>query len=253
MTLSAVPDGSTVLPTDDIQILLNCANIWDKAYTTLAELLSDTTTLLAVISSNNAIDYMVRSTTWASGATSDSTAMTYIGLNNYASNTLLSDSTWCNAICNSAYFESVLNVKVPTMTSNTTPSGEAFANSEYNIQYSAYKAFDGSLVDGMGEWASVDASVSWVAYDFETPVKVYKWGTYSRYATTQTYKIQGSSDRSTWVDESTQHSGLSNNAWHYFVADVSNSAYRYHRLYMENTNIHYTNLKELRFYGRKDV
>ena len=34
-----IPDGSTVTPTDDVQILLNCANIWDKAYTTIADLL----------------------------------------------------------------------------------------------------------------------------------------------------------------------------------------------------------------------
>ena len=118
-----VPDGSTVTPTDDIQTLLNCANIWDKSYTTLTELLSDSTSLQAVISSNNAIDYLVRSTTFASDVTADSTAMSYIGLNNYASNTLLGDATWCSAICNSTYFESVLNVKVPTMTSATTPSG----------------------------------------------------------------------------------------------------------------------------------
>ena len=276
---SNIPNGRTVLPTDDIQILLHCANIWDKTYTTLSELLADTDTLLAVISSNNAIDYLVRSTTWALSAsvptmtsnttpsgvcsadysesstypwkafdksntgsgdywshygnnnfpawiqykfaeptlidhvmiyplfdvhlraksfvvkgsadgsnwtemysgvfpddvsyasenhfvlsnTSDTfsyyrveftdwqasyagwirisevnfycesvctnaTAMTYIGQNNYASNTLLADATWCNAICNSEYFESVLNVKVPKMTSDTTPEGECFGD-----------------------------------------------------------------------------------------------------------------------------
>lgn len=62
---SNIPDGRTVLPTDDIQIWLHCANIWNKTYTTLAEVLADTTTLLALINSPNAVDYMVRSTTWA--------------------------------------------------------------------------------------------------------------------------------------------------------------------------------------------
>ena len=32
-------------------------------------------------------------------------------------------------------------IKVPTMTSNTTPSGEAFASSEYSATYTSYKAF----------------------------------------------------------------------------------------------------------------
>jgi hypothetical protein len=246
-----IPDGRTVTPTDDIQTLLHCANIWDKSYTTIGEVIADDDTLFLTLIDNNAIDYLVRSTTFASSIVTSESAMQYIGASDYASETLLSDSTWNTAIQNSPYFEDVDNAKVPVMTSNTTPSGEAFASNEYSSQYAAYKAFDGSLVDNSGEWATTDTSASWVAYDFETPVKVYKWGVYSRYATTQKYKIQGSSDRNTWTDESTQHSGLSNNAWHYFEADVSNSANRYHRLYMENTNTHYTNLKELQLYGRQ--
>jgi len=290
---SNIPDGRTVLPTDDIQIWLHCANIWDKTYTTLAEVLADTTTLSALITSNNAVDYMVRSTTWAvasalvptmtdnthpsgecsassvydsrypvykafdknnstewvptaynnnswiqykfddsvtifkfkikvgdsavtdrstvsslvvssgdsegtlntvasyspnsslfelentftatqgqywrvtfthtnnarytmvpelqfysEGVCDNVTAMTYIGQNNYAANTLLADATWCEAICNSEYFESVLNVKVPVMTSNTTPSGYvASARTEETSSRAAYKAFNNNMSD----------------------------------------------------------------------------------------------------------
>jgi len=60
-----IPDGRTVTPTDDIQTLLHCANIWDKSYTTLAEVLADDDTLFLICISDNAIDYLVRSTTWA--------------------------------------------------------------------------------------------------------------------------------------------------------------------------------------------
>lgn len=298
VTLTYVPDGSTVLPTDNIQIWLNCADIYDKNYTTLAEVLADSTTLAALIADNNAVDYMVRSKSWATqvtvpkmtsdttpsgvasassiysaqsttkyaylafdgnvdrtnmwntaenqssawlqyefpsavvidsfsmiteytsrglmvkqfeilgsndgfvndshtlytsevfanqtggpaaytktgnltstgaykyyrfnvlstydtsgyiglyelqlygenGITEDATAMTYIGLNNYCANTLLADNDWLNAICNSTYFESVLNAKVPVMTDNTHPSGVAFGSS-VNSGNDFYMAF----------------------------------------------------------------------------------------------------------------
>ena len=54
-----VPEGSTVTPTDDIQTWLACASITDKTYTTLNEVLADSTTLLALMSNNNAADYLL--------------------------------------------------------------------------------------------------------------------------------------------------------------------------------------------------
>lgn len=128
--LSETIDGKTVLPTDDIQIWLKCAGINDKAYTTLAEVLADTTTLLALINSPNAVDYMVRSTTWA------------------------------------------VSVSVPVMTSNTTPSGECSADSVYNTNTPAWKAFDG---DDSTFWIpTISTSPNYIEYDFASPVKVKK-------------------------------------------------------------------------------
>lgn len=171
---SAFPDGKTVTPTNDIQTLLHCAGITDKAYTTLSVLLADSTTLNAVITSNNAVDYLVRSTTWASDMCADSTAMSYIGLNNYASNTLLADSTWASAICNSTYFESVLNVKVPTMTSNNTPSGCVFGGgSVMSLSPTAYKAFNNeyeTVLTCSGQQTVQDV---YVGYEFENDVNVF--------------------------------------------------------------------------------
>lgn len=146
-TIYATPDGSTVTPTDAVPTLLQCANVWDKNYTTMSQLLADTTTLLTVISSDNAIDYLVRSRTWCTDVCADSTAMTYIGTNNYAANTLLADlgsGNWMESICNSANFESVLNAKVPTMTSDTTPSGECVGSTPY-AENVLFHAFDGNL------------------------------------------------------------------------------------------------------------
>lgn len=395
-TLSSVPEGSTVLPTDDIQIWLACARINDKSYTTLAEVLADTTTLLALINSPNAVDYMVRSTTWAKGAsvpamtsdttpsgvcsassvysgypawyafddnfsyywnsanagtsdyiqyefpqkvrvdrfkiiiennsvagfhnltlscgdtesdlvnhgnftleastdlqtfeinadlnakifrltsqaesdkygcvrllnfysigiTDNSTAMSYIGLNNYCANTLLADSTWCESICNSEYFESVLNVKVPKMTGTTTPSGEVLFSTEDSTAR-AWKAFD-EITASDNRWTSL-ALPAYIGYDFTEPVSIVFVTMVNRSATAvkspKNVELQTSEDKSTW--NTTQSYVNTNNAVSAttkYIAPNSTKA-RYHRWYITSANDNATNnnIAELQFYGRKDI
>lgn len=405
VTLSAVPDGSTVLPTDDIQILLNCADIWDKAYTTLAELLSDTTTLLAVISSNNAIDYMVRSTTWAESValvptmtsnttpsgvasassvyadrasdqpyhaldgsnsyawtpntgsntnylqyafedtksfykfsittnnkytdearvdtltvsigetegtltdvysynpnqvvfsktdtftptfgkicrvtiaqsqgykycsvpflqfysasiTSDSTAMTYIGLNNYASNTLLSDEVWGSAILLSDYVKSVMNIYTPNMTSATLPSGTVYGSSigrsNGNPYYYPWFAFDG-IDDATHTWESYPSNHTpeYVGYIFANSTKI-RGCVYNRGGRTYGAKdviIQGSNDTS----ETTGFTDIKNTT----LADITDKQaiifaeqnYSNYRFYISSIYNSFA-CANLVFYGREDV
>lgn len=404
---SNIPDGRTVLPTDDIQIWLHCANIWDKSYTTLAEVLADTDTLLALISSNNAVDYMVRSTTWAtqitvptmtsattpegevitsgtdgsfypyyafdgnnstfwvssdtsgtsghvgykfispvmvcefkadisqrapsagtfkiqgsndnatwvdldtgsytvstassfvsksgkfsnnaeytyyrivrtSGSsrfmvnnlqfysasiTADATAMTYIGQNNYCANTLLADATWCEAICNSEYFESVLNVKVPNMTSATTPSGVCSASSVYTSEYPAWKAFNGDWNNGI--WASSNGSGSeWIQYEFTQNMTakyvVFHVPSVGSGRFIKEYEIAGSVDGITFTTLSgdtlpNDTSGVITPFKVYIPTNVNQ--YRYMRFVAKSS--YYSAgggtrkaLNELQFYGRKDV
>lgn len=171
--LNAIPNGSTVTPVNDIQTWLHCANIWNKTYTTIAQVLADAGAVQSLIASNNATDYMARSTSWASSVCGNSNAMVYIGANNYCANKLLADSTWRNAICNSTYFESVLNYKVPSMTSYNTPSGTVAASSEYG-GYPAWKAFDGNP-SSVGWYAAGSSGTSgWIDYTFPTPTRLYK-------------------------------------------------------------------------------
>ena len=63
--LYVIPDGKIVTPTDDIELWLMCANIKDKNYTTLDEVLADEDCLFRLLTSDNANDYLKRSTTWA--------------------------------------------------------------------------------------------------------------------------------------------------------------------------------------------
>lgn len=170
-----IPDGKTVTPTDNIQILLNCGGIFDKDYTTLTELLNDPYCAVIIFSLQNSIDYLVRSVTWVNDVTNDNLSMIIIGKNDYSALTLLSNNTWKNAILNSAYFALVLTEVVPTMTSNTTPKGTAFASSQYSDSYSAYKAFNGSKSQSKSWWSTASNKISneYIGYQFDKKVKIF--------------------------------------------------------------------------------
>ena len=245
------PEGSTVLPTDDVQIWLACASITDKAYTTISQVLADTSTLSALIASNNAVDYMARSTTWASDVVADSTAMSYIGLNNYCSNALLLVSEWRTAIFNSTYFESVLNVKVPTMTSNTTPSGETFMDNPQDD--SAWKAFDGNDSTFANDLGGQNPPIR-IGYDFTKQVKIYK--THVIASRVLTGKIQGSNDKTTWVDVVTNYTGSNSQTDQSLISD-NVALYRYYALECLSSSASPSYAKMLvntvQFYGREDV
>ena len=260
VTLSSIPDGSTVTPTDVIQTWLHCANIWDKAYTTIGEVLADSTTLSALISSSNAVDYMVRSTTWASSVCADSSAMTYIGLNNYCANTLIADSTWRSAIIQSDYRESVCNVKAPPMTGTTTPSGEVIFSEE--IISAGWKAFDGDWSKSLDYnnkkgWSTDHRTNQYIGYDFGKSVKFVGYSyrdcvMSSTYYGIVTYKTQYY-DGNDWVDSTseltnTNHSTRENKAVETVGTGTKMRMYIVTATYGMNASA--TNIQ---FYGREDV
>lgn len=236
-----------------VQDWLRAGGITDKDYTTLAEVLNDSTALTTLMSSEDAVDYLVTCTQWADTICSDQTAMSYIGLNNYASNTLLADSTWASAICNSTYFESVLNVKVPTMTSDNTPSGVASASSVYNSSTYAYLAFDNDSSTG---WAPAESSAQndmWLQYQFTSAVKVKKLHivTYSEHASRiSALRVKGSNNGIDFTTLDTYTGTVTDD----FNLDITNdNDYLYYRLeYDRNTNF-VARLMTVQFYGRADV
>lgn len=259
------PDGATVTPTDDIQTWLKCGGVYDKNYTTIGQVLADTTTLLTLISDNNAVDYMVRSTTWASSVCANSTAMTDIGANDYCADILLADATWCTAICNSTYFESVLNVKVPTMTSNTTPSGVASASSSFTTNNRhPFKAFDGNGTTAWQGNEGVQTLSLYIQYQFISAVNVKKVSIQNftddaPYYNVKTFDLQASNDGTNFT---TIASGLTNapTAGTITTNDVmgNDTAYKYwrvtnirsHNSTSDNPSNMYTMIAELQFYGR---
>lgn len=395
--LQTLPNGQTVLPTDDIQTWLKCAGITNKtSYTTLADVLGDSTTLLALMSSNNAVDYLVRSKSWTTanglvptltadtpqvigttaesgsgkymvfdgvksnysywaptpmdtnawvgydfvnptivqkvgilvssvgrilsvliqgtnnlsgtwntlatidtsayegpaqsvttptytnisnttayryyrlkynnissyaslcelqfytvksgqGLCDNSTAMTDIGANDYCANTLLADSTWCSAICNSTYFESVLTTKVPTMTNNTTPSGECFGIGTDNT--SAYLAFDND-----DSTMKSESGYNWaIGYDFGQSVRIVKvvLNSSSYPSWLKSAKLIASNTKSSTYGDYTEVSDTlnltsSNNS---FIISNSNN-YRYYGIAPKSSDGAYARLYSAQFYGR---
>lgn len=408
--LQTLPNGQTVLPTDDIQIWLNCAGIYDKtSYSTLADVLADDETLQKLINDHNAVDYLKRSTTWivnkalipvmtssttpsgtvtssgersgfdawrafdgnitgnnfwagdttgsatnkwleydfpspiiaksfdivwneeqtsatyqieayddltsnwipisstftqvgsysdtlntnkaytkyrlfvssstataasyntprvallqlysigSNGITQDSNAMTYIGLRDYAANTLLSDADWCDAIANSTYYYSVLNVEIPVMTGFTTPSGEVptFDNSSL---YPNWHVYDQNI--------STHAQISGPSYylqpnyyKFTTPQKCiiaeiggYGWESSNAHRIL-TYKIQASNDGNTWEDLSDVITNDATTSGSLKRIPLSpTQSYLYYALTPLTTNTaNVYQIESIQFYGREDV
>lgn len=259
------PKGSTITPINTIQTWLATGEIIGKSYSTLNEVLADTETLRSLINNHNAMDYLVRSTDWVSGICGSVVAMTYIGENNYASDTLLDDSTWQTGICNSTHFEKVLNTKVPTMTSNTTPSGEASSSSymvREGINYYAYKAFDGitgALYDGWFANNNPSTNPQWLGYAFTKGIKIYKVSItpnceYSN-GTIKNFQYETSDDGSNWnIEFSDVCENVSNFTTVQSFVKINPSQKQYHRIYITSSyGSGYASVQALQFYGRTPV
>ena len=182
----------TIVPDGSTIEPINSISIWlkcanlNKSYSTLAEVLADTETFETLISDSNACQYMKRSTGWAGDPT----------------------------------------VKVPTMTSNTTPSGEAFASSTYSSSYPAYYAFDGNNTTF---WSSQSSGDQYVGYKFTSAVNINKLYMYPNLnsGTDYEFKLQGSNDNSTWTDLKTfEIDGLTPT----YIDVNSNNSYMYYRV-----------------------
>ena len=110
----------------------------------------------------------------------------------------------------SVYIENL----IPTMTSNTSPSGLAFADNELisSYGYYAWRAFDGKTDINPGSnqynlWASNNTSNAFIGYKFDTPTMVTSLSFVGRYESDantkqspKTVKVQYSDDNSTWYD-----------------------------------------------------
>lgn len=251
VSLETVPNGSTVLPTDDIETWLACGQITGKSYTTLSQVLADAETYERLLSDSNACDYMKRSTTWSTDICADADAMMRLGKYDYACDALLADSTWASAIVASTYADYVIDTKVPTMTSNTAPSGTAFASTE---REPAYYAFDGNDTTYYGN--NQNALPCYVGYTFTSAVKVAKVYIKPYYESSQPFikdfKIQGSNDNFVSDVNDLYTGSFTTSETEKTVVFECDTPYTSYRLYVSTVynSPGYCSIKTLQFYGR---
>lgn len=93
---------------------------------------------------------------------------------------------------------------IPAMTSDSAPSGACSASSTYNSNYLAWKAFNHTLVDIYDAWLSSGTGTQWVRYALPSPGTVTGFAIQNRQsgeiASPNTFKLQSSTDDSTWTD-----------------------------------------------------
>ena len=262
------PDGATVTPIDDVQTWLHCANIWDKQYTTVSQVVADKTTLNALVQNENANDYLVRSTTFSTTLcenNANNEAMYYLGLYDGCANKLLADDYWRNAIYSADVlladgqthlFEKVLNVKVPKMINNTTPSGQCFA-SHSNSSNPPYYAFDKTSTEWISSTNPDEANKS-IGYIFPEPVcikRLYNQNSDDGTHIIKTFNLQCSNDTTNgidgkWTDITTINNDKPSTRRGETTYNITNNEYyKAYRIFITKTGYH-TAVTELQFYGR---
>lgn len=177
VTAAFTMDGETATPIDDVQTWLKCdstgrAMQQGSDITTLAEVIANSDILGYLMSDESAMQYLTRSTGFAEEGCASETFMTALGASSWVDETILNSDLWCSAICDSTYFENVLNVKVPTMTSNNQPCGEVIY-STYQSGYEPYKCFDDNF-DTIYYTKGGSSENSYIGYKFTEPTRIIK-------------------------------------------------------------------------------
>lgn len=119
--ITFIPDGETVTPIDDVSILLKCAGIKDKNYTTMEEVLADDEVMSDITIDENSMKYLARSTGFADAVCANETFMTLLGQSAYVDATVLNSDLWVTKIKASPYKWLVLEKPVyPFSTASDT-------------------------------------------------------------------------------------------------------------------------------------
>ena len=218
---------------NDVQSWLASAGIFDSEYTTLSEVLADTDLLWDLLENDKSLQYLRASTSWATDICNNYDAMFHINASLDALDILGGfggSSVWADAIQASIYRTS--SSQVPTMTSNTDPSGECFASSESSSSYDAWKAFDSN--SSSTQWRASGTTVpSYVGYKFENPAFItsVKLQCSSDTYSASKFKIQASNDGEEWVDVSEEFTtAIPTTLTEYNLINPGN--YLYYRLYI---------------------
>lgn len=127
---------------------------------------------------------------------------------------------------------------IPTMTSDTTPSGKCTFQARGDTDHAAYHAFDNAINTYFGGSASGSGSsrYNWVAYTFDAPVKATMAVVIPNSATTLSIYVDGSNNHVDWqtvgdFDVLSETQTCTSNKVYYFKLNPT-QAYKTYRVYM---------------------
>lgn len=154
--------------------------------------------------------------------------------------------------------EFITNPLVPTMTSDTTPSGECFADSVY-ANYDAYLAFDGDDVTSfIANYGAAQSYGTYVGYEFTTNVcakkAVVKFYETQNATSNFHYKFQGYVNDE-WVDLLAEQTiNLAKNTLQTYEHNLNNNSnIKKYRLICDKTHVsggvHLTQIRTVQFYA----
>ena len=133
---------------------------------------------------------------------------------------------------------------IPTMTSNTAPSGVASASGVVSTVYDAYKAFD----DNASTWWNGNGGAGqWLQYKFTKKVCVKKLTATNEQNTNKmgVFKLQGSNDGSSFTDIATINAKDTKS----ITQNIANTNYyQYYRVYCVSDTSDFS-LNSLQLYG----
>lgn len=234
----------------------------ENLYSSLEDLLADEKMVRELITRHASVDYLVE---WLTYSDKDSETVLgdfnvckWINLRDYALDKLEeveSIKAVMDEIGLYGYGEVGLvsgNVgTVPAMTSNTTPEGEAFASSQFDANFAAWKAFNGK---DEGTWHTSATSVAgqYIGYKFKNPIRITKLflrnGSQNR--NIASFKVQASNDGSNWTDiTGSIGNSTSNNNESYYKFETNLSKYSYYRIYvLSGQTSNFIEVSRIQFY-----
>ena len=240
-----------------------------QSFSTLDEVLASEITVRQLMTIHASVDvlkdWMLDDTSVVDTFVANATAMKWMGLRDYAYDTLTSGVDGLEEkILASENWEYALKDHVPKMTSNTAPYGEVTASAVDSPTHDAYKVFDSSYSRDENRWVTQanTSDSSWIQYAFNKPICIKKmmvheytdtvWNNEQSNLRNTNVTLLGSNDNADWVDLATFLLDKSNgNTDVYFNVD-NNDAYKYYRLSFSGPNGigTYITIAELQFYGR---
>ena len=169
--------------TFDYQSWLNAGNV-TGSYSSLEDVLEDEIAIRKLMTIHDAVDFLAGIDADDEGLITilnNDLCAKWITLRDYAEDTLTEAfGTLMTSIGKYGYGEWALMPQVPTMTSDTTPYGEASSYPDNTgTNYAAWKAFNGDISTGWSAYPAAPSVGQYIQYKFSQPT-IIKYITYTK-------------------------------------------------------------------------